>query len=174
MKNKNDTPNGLLSSKVNLSKIPSGEARFKLNKTHPWVKELLIELNEKVTDLSEEEKLERTELNIDFEIEKKHKTEYGDFVLVMAEINGRFLTECVKTLKTMEDMLHVKFQACFVAETFSESELLLDQTEIYINNDLYELYFYQDNEVDIKEMFHEQIFLNITAYPTLEADGPLN
>ena len=43
-----------------------------------------------------------------------------------------------------------------------------------MDNDVYEIYFYQKRLVDFKEMIHEQIFLHYNQYPVLDADSKLD
>ncbi len=159
-----------ISAIVKLSHIPPNVMdEFKLNKDNSqWLKELLIELNEKASEANEEQKLSETELNLNLKIEKKHLGQYGEFVLIKADINGTFATECVKTLTPLKDIVHFQFQACFLNESFKDDEEYRELTEIFIDHDVYELYFQNRGSVDLKETFHEQIFLNIDPYPTAE------
>ncbi len=160
----------LIPAQVKLSFLPaSGFDRFELSeKNNDWVKELLIELNEKNSEESDDEKLSHTNLNIKMEIGKRHKGQFGEFALVKVQVDGTFTTECVKTLTPIEQILFVKFQACFLNESFEKSSEYEELTELFIENDVFELYFLNRGQADLKETLHEQIYLNVDPYPTKE------
>jgi hypothetical protein len=47
----------------------------------------------------------------------------------------------------------------------------LDET--YVDNEVYEIYFYDKRTIDFQSMIHEQIFLHLDLYPILDADSKL-
>ncbi len=144
---------------------------FNLNKDNcEWVKDLLDELNQNVEDVSDEDKFKQSHLNIKLKIGRKFKDDLGEYILMKTDIDGQFFTECVKTLQTMKDMVHFSFQACFIDKRFEEHEEYEDLTEIFTDEEVYELYFHSQALADIKETIHEQLYLNIDSYPTIESD----
>lgn len=160
-----------IAGQINISKIPiDSNTQFDLDHNTDWVQELLIELNSTASDTSEEEKLSNTELKIQIDIEKKFSAEFGEYIIIKATVAGNYLTECVKTLKTMGEIVHLEFNSCLISNEHKDDEQYADQTEIFANQELRELYFYSKGLIDVKELVHEQIFLNINAYPTLETE----
>ena len=55
----------------------------------------------------------------------------------------------------------------------ASTELFADIDETYVDNDVYQIYYYNKRVVEFKEMLHEQIFLNYEQYPILDADSKI-
>lgn len=163
-----------IAPKINLIKLPANQVfPFELDADTDWVKEFLLEMNENATEKSPEAYLDETAIFISGEIEKKNKTDMGEFLLVKGTIEADYVTECVRTLKPMTVQLDVPFKVIFVDEELATSELFAEIDETYVENDVYEIYFYNKRTVDLQEMLHEQIFLNYNQYPVLDADSKL-
>ncbi len=164
-----------LDSKLNVKKFPTNSPKYySLDNSQDWVRALQLELSEKVLDdKSPEDILSQTELRIELEIEKKYKPHYGEYILTKGSVKTKYLTLCVRTLVEMYDELDLEFKACFLPNHLESEEQFQDQTEIFENEDMYELYFYNKGIADLKEMIHEQIYLNINEYPISDEDTPL-
>jgi hypothetical protein len=164
-----------IASKINLIKLAANNPIvFELDSETEWVKEFLIEMNENASEKSPEEYLNETSIFISGEMEKKNKPDLGEFLLVKGTIEADYVTECVRTLKPMTVQLDVPFKVIFVDESLATSELFAEIDETYVENDVYEIYFYNKRTVEFQEMLHEQIFLNYNQYPVLDADSKLN
>jgi PII-like signaling protein len=164
-----------IASKINLIKLAANNPIvFELDSETEWVKEFLIEMNENASEKSPEEYLNETSIFISGEMEKKNKPDLGEFLLVKGTIEADYVTECVRTLKPMTVQLDVPFKVIFVDESLATSELFAEIDETYVENDVYEIYFYNKRTVEFQEMLHEQIFLNYSQYPVLDADSKLN
>ncbi|MFA5583441.1 MAG: hypothetical protein WDA09_04425 [Bacteriovoracaceae bacterium] len=159
---------------INLVKLPQNNTfEFSFNQNVDWVRDLLIEMNENATDKSPEEYLKETSLIIEGEAVKKHREDMGEFLLLTANIKASYATECVRTLKSMSMDLEVPVKICFIDEELAESELFSEADDTYVENQMWDLYFYNKRVVNLKEVLHEQIFLNYEQYPILDADSPL-
>lgn len=162
-------------AKINLIKLPANNPiLFELDQETDWVKEFLMEMNENATEKTPEEYLEDTSIFISGEMEKKNKPDMGEFLLVKGTIEADYVTECVRTLKPMTVQLDVPFKIIFVDESLATSELFAEIDETYVENDVYEIYFYNKRTVDFQEMLHEQIFLNYDQYPVLDAESKID
>jgi uncharacterized metal-binding protein YceD (DUF177 family) len=160
--------------KINLIKLQADHPiEFELDQDTDWVRDFLIEMNENATEKTPEANLEETAIFISGTIEKKNKTDMGEFLLVKGTIEADYVTECVRTLKPMTVQLDVPFKVCFIDEELSTTELFKDIDETYVENDVYEIYYYTKRTVEFQEMLHEQIFLNYDQYPVLDADSKL-
>ncbi len=167
--------NNKVDSEINLIKIPENvKYAFELDQETDWVKEILLEMNEHATDKSPELNFQETTLLITGEIEKKTKVDMGEFLIAKGMIQADYVTECVRTLKPMTIQLDVPFKICFVDEAMSTTELFADLDETYVENDVYELYFYTKRTVNFRDMIHEQIFLHYDQYPILDAESKLD
>ena len=166
MKAQNHNPLNQLKSPVNISKLPANSfVDYELTKDQDWVRELLVELNEKASVLPEGMKLDQTRLDITFEIQRRFKGEYGEFVLCKGQIDAVFFTECIKTLATMKDTVTCEFKAMFLDSSFAEKPEYEELTESYFDQEIYDLYFFDRRMVNLKEMLHEVIWLNLNPYP---------
>lgn len=154
---------------VNLHKIKSDDfEHFELNKSLKWVQELILELNEKVSNYTDEQIIEDSDLVIELEMKKSYKPNFSYYILVRGKIQAHFKTECVISLQEMSDKIECEFKACFLEHNLAEEPEYSDLDEIFIDSDMYDLHFYEKNIADIKEMVHEYIYLNINPYPSLE------
>lgn len=161
-------------AKINLIKLPANNPiEFELDQETDWVQDFLKEMNENATEKTPEAYLEETSILITGTIEKKNKPDMGEFLLATGVIQADYVTECVRTLKPMTVELDVPFKVCFIDESLATSELFAEIDETYVENDVYELYFYSKRTVEFQEMLHEQIFLNYNQYPVLDADSKL-
>lgn len=152
-----------------LNKLPMNKEVFiQLTKDCEWVDELLSELHENTSGLPKAEMNKRSILNIELKLTKKYHSKLGEYLLVGCQLELEFFTNCVKTLGIMKDRLELGFKACFINEEFENDEMYSDQIEIYMDNDMWDLHFYNKRDVDLKEAIHEQIYLNKNAYPTRE------
>jgi uncharacterized metal-binding protein YceD (DUF177 family) len=93
---------------------------------------------------------------------------------VKGTIEADYVTECVRTLKPMTVQLDIPFKVVFIDEALATSELFAEIDETYVENDVYEIYFYNKRTVDFQEMIHEQIFLHYNQYPIIDAEGKLD
>lgn len=165
----------LLEAKINLRKFPASTPKYyELQTDNEWVKELLAELNEKAEEKSPEDYLAETSLSMQLEISKEFKQQYGEYLLVKGELEGKFVTQCVRTLEDMPDSIQLHIKACFLDRRFEKEEEFAEQLEIFEKDTVFELYFYDKGFIDLKEMIHEQIYLNINQYPVKDPDAPLH
>lgn len=163
-----------IGAKINMIKLPSNTTfEFELDQETDWVRDLLMELNENATEKSPEAYLDETSIFIRGEITKKTNAELNEYVTIKGQIEADYVTECVRTLKPMTVQLDVPFKICFIDESLSSSELFAEVDETYVDNEIYEIYFYSKRTIDLQEMLHEQVFLHYDQYPVLDADSKL-
>lgn len=155
----------------NITKFPlNKEFDITLDKNTVWVSDVLKELNENADSKDPEKLLEETSVEIRLRLVKKFKNELSEYFLITGEIEASYITKCVKTLKDMHESIFVDMKACFVDLSLEDNDQFKDQTETFIDNDLYELYFYSERKISLKEPINELIYLNINQYPILEDD----
>lgn len=158
-------------SNINILNMkPNEEESYNLNKSQDWIRDLLIELNEKMSERTQDQYLADSELDLQIRLKRVHNQPFGNVLLIKGELNLTFFTECVKTLKEMQDHLNLEFKACFVPNHFAEDDEYADLDEVFIENDVYDVHFAVNNQANLKEMIHELIYLNIDQYPSLEKD----
>ena len=158
-----------LEAKLNLIKFPTNTAlTYELDENVPWVQALLIEMNETATDKKPTEWLLETSLKISIQLVKKFKNEYGEYLLATGHFACDFVTESVRSLKTVKESMDVEFKAVFFQESILKGEEFTDLDEMWVDGDTYEIYPYEKATADIAEMLHEQLFLNRNPYPVAE------
>lgn len=164
-----------LKGMINITKLPlNSPQKFEVNKDVQWVKELLSELNENATTKDSTDYLHDSFLNINFQITKKFKGTLGEYLLIEGSVETEYFTECIRTLDEMTDELEFEFKAAFIDSVHESEPEYNEETEIYLDNDLYELFYYKNRCGDLKEMIHELIYLHINQYPIKDAATPLN
>lgn len=167
--------NEKIGAQINLLKIAANaELDYEFDQGIDWIKEMLLELNENASDKAPEEWLKETSLVVFGEMTKKDKPDMGEYLLVKGTIEATYATECVRTLKPMKKDLDIPFKVCFLDQELAETELFKEVDETYVDNEVYEIYFYDKRTVDLQAMVHEQIFLNVDLYPILDADSRLD
>lgn len=159
---------------LNINKFPANQTKYyQLDKTQDWLADLLLELSDKASNKSAEEILSQGNIALELELLKKQKNHRGYFLILKGKISVTYITECVRTLAEMKDSLELEIKACFIPAHLQQDEQLKDQTEIFEENELLELYYYAKGQVPISEMLHEQIYLNLNQYPVADQEAPL-
>lgn len=156
--------------RLNINKIGLNKSYLlKLDQTRPWMKELLDELHEEVS-LKFVSPSSQGEINFEGEYYKKNKSQYGDYVVLSGKLFVKFHTNCVSTGKNMMDTLDLDFSACFLSSNLESEESFKDEIDIYMDNNTHDLYFYEGHSIDLKEAFHEYIYLNKNPYPRINTE----
>lgn len=169
-----DHTENTLEPKVNMTRLAPGQVyKYELNQSQDWVRELLMELNEKCTSRNPEDYLGDTDIKITLELKRMNAPTFGDVLVAKGKIEAEFVTECVRTLNEMKDQVEADFKAAFIENIYAEDEETAEQDELFIDNDVHELHYYELNRADIKEMIHEEVFLSINPYPVSDYDAPL-
>lgn len=164
-----------LERKVTISKLPNNSwVKHQLDKSTEWLAELLKEMNENATIAPVHILLSQTSIDVTIELMRKFKGEVGEYVLARGTIEATYATECVRTLRPMQEKLSAEFKTCFVPESVLKSEEYAETSEIWLDGETWELYGYDKNQIDLAEMVHEQAYLNYNYYPRIDADAPLN
>jgi uncharacterized metal-binding protein YceD (DUF177 family) len=164
-----------IGAKINLMKLPLNTGlEFELDQETDWVREILRELNENATEKKPEAYLQETSLLIRGTITRKQKPDLQEYVTIKGTIEADYATECIRTLRPMTMQLDVAFKVAFIDEALSETELFKDIDETYIDNEVMDVYFYNNRTIEFQEMLHEQVFLNYEQYPVLDADCKLD
>ena len=134
-------------------------------KSTPWVAELLSELEEEVDPAT---KSAGSFLRFRGVLEKRHTGTYDDFLLLNGELEGSFDTLCVSTGQTMKDTFEIDIHAVFLQKQLEKTLELEDEIDLYIEDEEYDLYYYERRQVDLKAALHEYIYLNKNPYPRSE------
>lgn len=148
---------------IKTHKLPKDSASvFQFNHNEAWVSRLLAELNED---------LEPHEIHNIFELElkiwKRFKTQFQEYLVADFKLNLEFTTRCVNSLMPMQDSLSLEINAVYLESHLQNSDELSDSSDLFIDGELRELYFYEKKQISVYEIIHEHIFLNKNPYPSL-------
>ncbi len=135
-----------------------------------WLHELLEELEE---DVDEEEALknpEARELLVELRLEKLFSNSYREHFFLRAKINGTYLTHCSRCLELMKETLDVEFSCCVLPAELEDTPEFKEVDTILCRNQELDVYFYENGQLDLKEILHEIIFLNINNLPLHQED----
>ena len=151
---------------LNITKMGRNQEKYyQLDKEQDWIESLLRELNENADEKSPQEYLEITHLNITLDLKKRFNPREGEMLLITGLVDTEYMTQCIRTLEPMREFLKIEIAACFLDTSNQEKEMYLDQTETFQENQMFDLYFYENKVADLKTMIKEQIFLNYNQYP---------
>ncbi|MBC7713301.1 MAG: DUF177 domain-containing protein [Rhizobacter sp.] len=136
---------------------------YELNNTYtPWIDEILTELHDQ---LDPEDTYPAGSLNLHLVIARKKNTFLGDHLTVRATINAKYHLPCGLTLVPLFQHMEHKVNAVFLHDSQEKLPEYAEVTTAFADGEEMELYFYHKGMADIKEFIHEQIFLEVPAFP---------
>lgn len=135
---------------------------YELDTKTQWVADILTELHEQ---LDEEDEYPAGSLKINLEITRKKNTFLGDHVIVKAHIDAHYHLPCGITLKPLPQHMDYSVNAAFLHDSQEKQPEYVESTTVFADGEEMELYFYSKGKLDIKEFLHEQIFLEVPAFP---------
>lgn len=136
---------------------------YQLNNTKtPWIDEILTELHDQ---LDPEDTYPAGSFNLKLTIGRKKNTFLGEHLIVRAEIDAKYHLPCGLTLVPLfQHMVH-SVNAVFLHDSQEKLPEYAEVTTAFADGEEMELYFYHKGMADIKEFIHEQVFLEVPAFP---------
>ncbi|MBC7429853.1 MAG: DUF177 domain-containing protein [Bacteriovorax sp.] len=136
---------------------------YELNNTKtPWIDEILTELHDQ---LDPEDIHPVGALELKLIIGRKKSSFLGDHLVVRATINAKYHLPCGLTLVPLFQHMEHKVNAVFLHDSQEKLPEYVELTTVFADGEEMELYFYHKGMADIKEFIHEQIFLEVPAFP---------
>ena len=148
--------------------------KVKVDQNIEWFSKILTELNEAAGE-EEAQMLDKTHLSFSGEIKKSKNVKFGEYVLLDGNINSLFVTQCIRSGNMMFDQIECEVKAACLARSGQKQLGLEEGDSVFLEEQEYELFFFDKNQVDLEPVLHEFVFLNKNPYPTTAAmdDGPL-
>ncbi|MDO9181081.1 MAG: DUF177 domain-containing protein [Bacteriovorax sp.] len=140
---------------------------YELDKTTPWINELLVELEEENDD---EADFPTAEMTIKAQIVRKTNTLLKDYLVVRAQLKTHFHQPCGRCLYPLPQELDLDLAAAFLHESQEKLPEYAEATTVYADGQEMELYFYHKGIADIKEFIHEQIYIEVTPFPRCDGE----
>ncbi len=134
-------------------------------KNTPWVQDLLREIEEHIGDEGEYPK---ATMKIEAQITRKTNNFLGDHLIVKAQLNAHFHQPCGRCLFPLAEELNLNLAAAFLHESQEKKPEYAETTTVFADGQEMELYFFRKGVADLKEFFHEQIYIEITPFPRCE------
>ena len=130
-----------------------------------WVKEILTELHDQ---LDPDDVYPAGSLRLKLQISRKKSSFLGDHLIVKAEIDAKYHLPCGLTLVPLPQHMEHGINAAFLHDSQEKLPEYAEATTVFADGQEMELYFYRKGLADIKEFIHEQIFLEVPAFPRSE------
>lgn len=131
----------------------------------PWIKAILTELHEQ---LEADDVYPAGSLKLNLEITRKKNTFLGEHLVVRARIDARYHLPCGLTLVPLPQHMDLEVNAAFLHDSQEKLPEYIEATTVFADGQEMELYFYRKGMADINEFIHEQIFLEVPAFPRIE------
>ncbi len=135
------------------------------NEKTPWLQGILDELHEQ---LDQEDVYPTGSLHLKLKISRKKSPLIGDNLVVRAEIDAKYHLPCGLTLVPLPQHMDHKVNAAFLHDSQEKQPEYAESTTVFADGEEMELYFYRKGLADIMEFIHEQIFLEVPAFPRSE------
>lgn len=130
-----------------------------------WAKEILSELEENIDQEDRDEIGQKSKLTFIGEMIKKNNSHLNDFMILTGQLNVEFITYCTSTGAAMSDSIDVHVQAVFIQDKVRDKYGHEEDTEIFVGDEVYDLFFVENDQVDIAPVINEFVFLNKNQYP---------
>ena len=140
---------------------------YDLDESTNWVKELLVELEEENdTDVS----FPSASMNIHCTITSKTDRILNEHFILTASLDASFHLPCIRCLHPLKQEMKLELLAAFLHETKEKIPEYQESTTVFADGKEMELYFYGKSTLQIKEFFHEQIFMEVNQFPKCEGE----
>lgn len=146
--------------------IPQGEyTDISLDKETPWVQNFLNDLNNDVLDEDRENISNEGDISIEISASRNRTSDHMEYVLLTGKLEAQYNFSCVRCLKLDKKSLSREFNAGFIEEARANDPEYEDQTNIYLEGEERELFFFQKKDLHLRDFLHEQMFYVHDSYP---------
>lgn len=159
-----------MENRQTVTKLPKeGSVEIELDGETPWLAQILKDLNDDISDADYEGEGE-TSIVFQGELIRKWSERFNDYIFLMGQIKVTFYTLEINSGDVILDHIEVPVKACWIQEELKEKFGYEDETEIWFDEDEYDLYYYTRNNVELQPVLSEYVFLNKNPYPGLDQD----
>jgi len=159
-----------MENRQTVTKLPKeGSVEIYLDGETPWLGQILTDLNDDISD-SDYDGDGETSIVFKGELIRKWNERFNDYVFLTGEVKVSFYTLEINSGEVILDHIDVPVKACWIQEELKEKYGYEDETEIWFDEDEYDLYFYTRNNVELQPVLNEYVFLNKNPYPGLDQD----
>jgi uncharacterized metal-binding protein YceD (DUF177 family) len=145
---------------------------FDINESATWVKELLTEMEE---ENDTDSPIQPAKMQIKATITNKTDRILGPHIILKSTLQAHFHLPCVRCLHPLPQEMNLDLKGAFLHESKEQMPEYKESTTVFADGKEMELYFYHKGILQIKEFFHEQVFMEIDHFPCCvgECVGPI-
>lgn len=152
-----------------VTKLPKvGSVEVSLDQETPWMGEILKDLNDGLRESDLEEGMEKPFISFEGELTRKWNDRFRDYITLEGVLRANYLTLEINTGDVILDQIEVPVKACWILEELEKKFGYEEETEIWFDDEEYDLYYYDRNNVELKPVLNEYAFLNKDPYPGLD------
>jgi hypothetical protein len=151
-------------SVFNLAKLPlnTPEALW-VDNTQDWMGAILDEMNEGF-DQSEREEV-KSFMRFKGEIHKVNDPRMEEVVIIKGELSARICAICGRSGDLIGDEIDIQINAALLEQQIIQKRQLEEEVNVWVQNEEYDLFTYEQNKVDIVPMLKEYVYMNKNPYP---------
>ena len=136
------------------------------NEETDWLDKILHELMENLQ--GEYVQGAKRSILLDAELEIREDSNLRKVLLLTGRLNVIYSDVCSKTAELIDQELNIALKSIFVEKYMGTQNDLKDEISLFYEEEEWDLYFYEKNQVDLYPIIHEYIFLNRNPYPGAE------
>jgi uncharacterized metal-binding protein YceD (DUF177 family) len=135
---------------------------YELTAKVPWVKALLTELEE---ENDTDETYPEATIVLTMQITRKTNSFLGDHLIMRSKINASYHQPCGRCLAAVLQKMELDIAAAYLHDSKEKQPEYAEATTVFADNEEMELYFFRKGMVDIQEVIHEQVFMEVKPFP---------
>lgn len=157
-------PDAKLSAIVNISDYSDVDFECTVNSIDTaWTREILNEIEGDFHD----EQLPTGEGNLTahFKVKRLVNNIYGEHLVIRGQAHVRYYAACVRCLEASQQEADAEFCAAFIHSRYEKDPEYGEVSHIFVDSEEAELYFHDKGKANIKELLHEQLYMNLEPLP---------
>lgn len=157
-------PDVKLSAIVNISDFSDVDYHCTVDNINTtWTKEILNEIEGDFFD----DQLPKDEgkLTADLRVKRLVNNIYGEHLIVRGSAHVRYYAACVRCLEASLQEADSEFCVAFIHSRYENDPEYGEISHILADGEEAELYFHDKGKANLKELLHEQIYMNLEPLP---------
>ena len=147
-----------------VNKVRKDEVKeYHIDQNTEWLRAVLIELLED-NGLGDKE-VEGSAIDLTVRLDKEHFEEYGEVLFCEGKIRLKYQDISVQTGDVICQELEIPIYCAFLEKHNEKKHQLEEEITIFFDDQEWDLYYHNKNQVDFLPVVHEYVFLNKNPYP---------
>ncbi len=128
-----------------------------------WVDKVLQEINNYDRDY-QEHIIKPTFINLEMDIKRDINPRLKEYLLLKAHVQCGYYTSCSRCLLPSYEQIEFQYDICFINSQFAQADEYKDEDSLLIENQEFDLYFYERQNILFYESFREQLIMQLPPY----------